>query len=77
MERFIKQNRMQQRVRCSPAIVNNAIELKKRKTMSLGRAKESMKRLERNWEEQKAQIEFNVANKPLLVEQGKLYLSSN
>jgi len=45
--------------------------------MSLGRAKESMKRLERNWEEQKAQIEFNVANKPLLVEQGKYNHSSN
>lgn len=27
IERFIKQNRMSQRVKCSPAIVNNAIEL--------------------------------------------------
>lgn len=28
-----------------------------------------MKRLEQVWEDQKQQIEFNVANKPLLVEQ--------
>lgn len=32
-----------------------------------------MNELERNWEAQKAQIEFNVANRPLLVEQGKLF----
>ena len=69
VERFTKQNRLQQRVRCSPAIVNNAIELKKRKTLSIARAKDNVKRLEKNWEEQKAQIEYNVANKPLLVEQ--------
>jgi hypothetical protein len=28
-----------------------------------------MKRLENQWDQQKAMIEFNVANKPLLVEQ--------
>ena len=31
VERFIKQNRLSQRVKCSPAIVSNAAELKKRK----------------------------------------------
>jgi hypothetical protein len=36
--------------------------------MSIKRARENMMRLERDWEEQKAQIEYNVANKPLLVE---------
>lgn len=44
--------------------------------MSIRKAKDNMVRLEKNWETQKAQIEFNVANKPLLVEQGK-WLSVN
>lgn len=68
IERFIKQNRLAQRVKCSPAIVSNVAELRRRKTESIARAKENMQRLEKNWEDQKAQIEFNVANKPLLVE---------
>ena len=68
VERFIKQNRLSQRVKCSPALVNNAIELKKRKEMSIMRAKKNMNKLERDWDAQKAEIEFNVANKPLLVE---------
>ena len=51
VERFIKQNRLQQRVKCSPAIVNNAIELKKRKNMSMRAAHDNLKRLEKNWDE--------------------------
>ena len=38
--------------------------------MSIVRAKENMYKLERDYDATKAQIEFNVANKPLLVEQG-------
>ena len=49
--------------------MNTAAELKKRKTESIRRAKLNMLRLEKAWDEKKQQIEFNVANKPLLVEQ--------
>lgn len=31
IERFIKQNRLKQRVKCSPAIVSNVATLKKRR----------------------------------------------
>ena len=48
--RFIKQNRLQQRVKCSPAIVNNAADLRKRKSMSQKRAKDSMRHLEKSWD---------------------------
>jgi len=56
-------------VRCSPAIVNNAIELKRRKTLSLLKARDTMHKFEKNWNDQKELIKYNVANKPLLVEQ--------
>jgi hypothetical protein len=39
VQRFIKQNRLAQRVKCSPALVNTAHELKARKMQSLQRAK--------------------------------------
>lgn len=75
VERFIKQNRLAQRVKCSPAIVNNSATLKMRKADSIRRSRENNKRLEQNWEQQKQMIEFNVANKPLLVEQGNPILA--
>lgn len=66
--RFIKQNRLASRVKASPALVNNSVELQRRKAQSLSKARQTMNKLERDYEAQKAQIEFNVANKPLLVE---------
>ena len=69
VQRFVRQNRMAQRVQCSPAIANTTAELQRRKAESIRRARQGMKRLEQAWEQQKALIEFNVANKPLLVEQ--------
>lgn len=69
IERFIKQNRLKQRVKCSPAIVSNAATLKKRRHESLKQAKHKMNVLERNYNDTKANIEMKVANRPLLVEQ--------
>ena len=42
IDRFIKQNRLQQRVKCSPAIVSNAATLKKRRDMSKATARKNM-----------------------------------
>jgi hypothetical protein len=49
--------------------VSTSNELLKRKKQSLRRARDKSNRLERLWAEQKEAILFNVANKPLLVEQ--------
>lgn len=69
MDRYMKQNRLAQRVKCSPALVSTANELKKRKQRSQKQAREKVSRLQRAWENQLEAINFNVANKPLLVEQ--------
>ena len=66
---MLKQNRLSQRVKCSPALVCTANELKKRKRDSQRVAKQKTAMLERAWTEQLEAINFNVANKPLLVEQ--------
>ncbi len=49
VNRFFKQNRLAQRVKCSPALVSNANELKKRKKQSLRKAKQKNMMLERAW----------------------------
>ena len=49
--------------------MSNAAELKKRKLQSLQKARQKNAVLERAYAEQKEAILFNVANKPLLVEQ--------
>ena len=69
IDRFIKQNRLQQRVKCSPAIVSNAATLKKRRDMSKATARKNMAIVEKTYDQIKADIEFKVANRPLLVEQ--------
>jgi hypothetical protein len=46
VERFIKQNRLSQRVKCSPALANNAAELHRRKVLSFQQAKDNNARLE-------------------------------
>ena len=69
IERFYKQNRLAQRVKLSPALQSTTQELIKRKKASIKKARTQMKQLEQNWDNQKQLIEFNIANKPLLVEQ--------
>ena len=67
--REIKQVRLTSRVKQSPALANNTLELKRKRKMSMTRAKNQMRDLENIYEEKKAIMEFNVANRPLLVEQ--------
>ena len=67
--RAVKQKRLQQRVKCSPAIVSNSATLKKKREMSKAIAKKNMAIVEKSYEALKADIEFKVANRPLLVEQ--------
>lgn len=67
--RTYKQTRLQNRVKCSPAIMSNVEALKQRRKQSLAKAKRDMKDLEQIYDNIKAGIEYNVANRPLLVEQ--------
>ena len=69
MQRYIKQTRLTQRVKCSPALVSTTEELKKRKKMLNSKRTKQRIALERAWAQQIDHINFNVANKPLLVEQ--------
>jgi len=69
IQRFIKQTRLTQRVKCSPALVSTTEELKKRKKMLNSKRTKQRIALERAWAQQIDHINFNVANKPLLVEQ--------
>lgn len=68
-ERIWKQKRLTQRVKCSPALVNNASVLKKNRMEAIAKAKRELSTKEKTYEQIKAGIEFNVANRPLLVEQ--------
>ena len=67
--RIYKQNRMQQRVKCSPALVSTSTDLAKKRQISMAMAKKMMLNQEKKYEQIKAGIEFKVANRPLLVEQ--------
>ena len=69
IERFIKQNRLQQRVKCSPALVSNSNSLKQKRIASKSMARKRMAALNKQYENIKSEIEFKVANRPLLVEQ--------
>lgn len=69
IERFIKQNRLQQRVKCSPALVSNTSALKRARNMSKAVAAKKMKNAAQEFDRIKQDIEFKVANRPLLVEQ--------
>lgn len=69
IERFIKQNRLQQRVKCSPALVSNSAALKRARQMSRAIAAKKMQTATKNYDKIKQEIEFKVANRPLLVEQ--------
>lgn len=61
--------RLTNRVKRSPALSNNGLALKKRRAHSLQRNRDQMRYLENVYEQQKAIMEFNVAKRPLLVEQ--------
>lgn len=49
VNRFFQQNRLAQRVKCSPALVSTSNELLKRKKQSLKRARAKNARLEQDW----------------------------
>ena len=66
--RAVKMARLTNRVRKSPGITSNAAQLKQKRMNSIQRAKDQMKYLENVYNQQKAIMEFNVANRPLLVE---------
>lgn len=67
--RELKQQRLANRVKKSPALASNSNLLKKKRHHSLQRAKDHMRYLENMYNQQKAVMEYNVANRPLLVEQ--------
>jgi hypothetical protein len=67
--RMYKQTRLQQRVKCSPALVSTSAGLKKNRQVSMAMAKRLMQEKEQKYEQIKAGIEYKVANRPLLVEQ--------
>mmetsp|Transcript_9389 Transcript_9389/g.14315 ORF Transcript_9389/g.14315 Transcript_9389/m.14315 type:complete len:545 (+) Transcript_9389:1809-3443(+) len=69
IERAFKQVRLTRRVKKSPALSNNTLQLKRQRKESLQRAKEEMRKKEIIYNHQKAQMELKVAKRPLLVEQ--------
>jgi heme oxygenase len=69
VQRYIIQNRLQQRVKCSPALYSNGASLASKREEALDRARQQMNKFKSSYDQIKAQIEFNVANRPLLVEQ--------
>jgi hypothetical protein len=69
VERYIKQNRLVKRVKCSPALVSNGLTLAKKKQEAQAKARRMMREQQQAYDLKKAEIEYNVANRPLLVEQ--------
>lgn len=67
--RGVKAVRLAGRVKQSPVFVNNTNELKQKRTNSIQRFRDQTQYLERVYQQQKAIMEFNVANRPLLFEQ--------
>jgi hypothetical protein len=68
LERQYKQTRMKERVHKSPAIVDNTQALKDMRERAKRQAEDLTTLRERQYERKKAEIEINVANRPLLVE---------
>lgn len=68
LERKFKQTRMKERVIRSPAIIDNTEALSEMRERAKRQAAEKMMLLEKEYERKKAEIEINVANRPLLVE---------
>ncbi len=63
-----KNQRLTQRVKCSPALVDNQAALQAMRETNMRQRFEEMVINEKSWERKKAEIEYNVANRPLLVE---------
>lgn len=77
IQRFIDQNRLSQRVKYSPAIVQNSQVMRRRRHENMQMAKAQLKMNEKSWEDQKVRIQYNVAHRPLLVEQvSKAFISN-
>ena len=68
VEREYKNQRLTQRVKCSPALVDNQAALNAMREASMRQKYEEMLINEKQWDRKKAEIEYNVANRPLLVE---------
>lgn len=68
MERDYKNRRLTQRVKCSPALIDNQAALLAMREQSMAQKREEMLINEKLWERKRAEIEYNVANRPLLVE---------
>mmetsp|Transcript_41155 Transcript_41155/g.30266 ORF Transcript_41155/g.30266 Transcript_41155/m.30266 type:complete len:119 (+) Transcript_41155:320-676(+) len=68
IERDYMQKRLAPRVNQSGAIVDNRKKLEVRKQMSILNARQKMREQEQSYEFQKAIMDVNVANRPLLVE---------
>ena len=68
LERKFKQTRMRTRVKKSPAIVDNRMALREMRERAHRQAKETAMLYQKIYERKKAEIEVNVANRPLLVE---------
>ena len=68
LERKFKQTRMKQRVKKSPAIVDNTGALRESRDRAMRQALDTMLIREKQYERKKAEMEINVANRPLLVE---------
>lgn len=56
-------------MKCSPAIVSNSANLAKQRDAFKKNHKLELLRHQQNYENMKAQMQFKVANRPLLVEQ--------
>lgn len=67
--RGVKAVRLAGRVKQSPVFVNNTHELKQKRANSMQRFRDQTQQLERIYQQQKAIMEFKVANRPLLFEQ--------
>jgi len=68
LERQFKQTRMRTRVHKSPAIIDNTQALREMRERAKRQAQEIMMLRQKQYERRKAEIEINVANRPLLVE---------
>ncbi|CAI2377545.1 unnamed protein product [Moneuplotes crassus] len=68
IDREYKTTRMKDRVMKSPAIHNNTQCLREMRERSQRQAKENMEFLEKVYDRKRAEIDVNVANRPLLVE---------
>lgn len=68
IERWHKQNRLSTRVQKSPALISNVTQLHARREAFKRDNKEKLYLMEKLYEREKAEIEYRVAQRPLLFE---------